>query len=505
MRRLVAMVLVCSACAKPVKPMVLAGRVLLESGPVTGEVLIGADGKIACAAESCASAAGYASAIHLALGDAVISPGLINAHGHLEFDTVAPQAHGNLRYQHRHDWRKGAEGATALPDVAMTEDDATVVAAELRSVLGGATSLLASGDRGGLARNLNSSENAEGLTGKAAVLDTFPLGDAAGALLTTGCDYPSTPSPAKAFAGGAYSPHVGEAINAAGHNELTCLTAVVTSRTALVHAMAVNAQDVAALHTAGASLIWSPRSNLGLYGDTAPVTVFRALGVPIALGTDWVASGSMNLLRELACADSFNRTALGQRFTDAELWHMVTDNGAAASGFGAELGTLKAGLQADLTVFSGTNDYRAVIGASVEDVKLVLRGGHPLTGDAALVAQLQTDCEPLDVCGVAKVVCLDGTQTRLKDVQAAAAKTYPLFFCRDAVPEAEPTCVPSRDTYPAGATALDRDGDGIADAADDCPATFNPVRPMDGTAQADVDADGFGDACDGAPLDASSH
>ena len=35
-------------------------------------------------------------------------------------------------------------------------------------------------------------------------------------------------------------------------------------------------------------------------------TALRRLGVNIALGTDWLPSGSMNLLRELACADSLN-------------------------------------------------------------------------------------------------------------------------------------------------------------------------------------------------------
>jgi hypothetical protein len=40
--------------------------------------------------------------------------------------------------------------------------------------------------------------------------------------------------------------------------------------------------------------------------------------------------------------------------------------------------------------------------------------------------------------------------------------------------------------------ALDGAADGIADALDNCPGTFNP-------SQADDDGDGLGDACDVAP------
>src|SRR6185369_15629858 len=45
---------------------------------------------------------------------------------------------------------------------------------------------------------------------------------------------------------------------------------------------------------------------------------------------------------------------------------------------------------------------------------------------------------------------------------------------------------------PLVAAAADRDGDGIADPFDNCPAVANPE-------QADANTDGIGDACTGAP------
>lgn len=491
-----------AACGqRPAKPVVLAGRLLLETGAIDGEVLIGSDGKIACAAASCSASPGYGEAVKLELGGAVISPGLINAHDHSNFNTVGPQATGAVRYQHRHGWRVGAGGATPLPAVPRTTDRATIAAAELRHVLGGATSLIASDGAPGLARNLASSAASEGLTGKAVKFDTFPLGDSAGELRESGCDYPKIVTPSQAFADGAYAPHIAEGIDAAAQNELGCLDAVITDRTAIIDGVAVDARGADAIRRAGAKLIWSPRSNLSLYGDTSPVTLYRALGVPIALGTDWLASGSMNLLRELACAQHFNQTALGGQLDEVALWRMVTGDAALAAGFAGELGRLEAGLQGDITVFAGTGDHRALLSAGVEDIKLVLRGGHPLYGEAALVSALEEGCTPLDVCGRASAVCLEGTGVSLEAVRSAAAGVYPLFSCRDTAPEAEPTCVPFRDGYPGGITATDRDGDGIEDLLDDCPGIFNPVRPMDQGRQADADGDGAGDVCDAAPLD----
>ena len=184
---------------------------------------------------------------------------------------------------------------------------------------------------------------------------------------------------------------------------------------------------------------------------------------------------------------------------------MATKNGAIAAKFDSQIGELKVGLQGDVAVFSGpTADYQSVVDAGVEDVRLVLRGGKALYGDADLVTALvPAACETLDVCGISKQVCVDTPAVTLAAVQTALAPIYPLFFCKGTPPTGEPTCVPYRDTYTAGETTADPDGDGLAGTMDDCPSIFNPVRPMDGTTQADVDGDGVGDACDPKPLDAT--
>ncbi len=494
--------------------VLVTGRLLLASGPITGELLIGANGIIACADASCAQTTGYADATRIDCPSSVISPSLINPHDHTDYSSNAPVDHGDTRYAHRNEWRTGADGATPLPNINNTTDPNIIAAGELRFVLGGATAIVGSGGVEGLARNLaNYKDQAElqGLTGNVTFFDTFPLGDSNGTVLTSGCAYPSIRSSSEAFEDGNYEPHVAEGINAAAENELHCTMQtgddLVTSRTAVIHGVGVNATDISAIQKGGASLVWSPRSNISLYGDTASVTDYLAQGVTISLGTDWLPSGSMNVLRELACADSMNQKYFANAFADVDLWKMVTINAAAAAGFDSQIGSLDVGKVADVAVFDASNasDYRAVIAASVEDVHLVLRAGAPLYGDAEIVSALAQNCDALDVCGVARSVCWDVPSSTLAAAQSAIQNIYPLFFCRGQTPTNEPTCTPYRDSYPNGTSATDFDGDGIPDAADDCPKVFNPIRPMDNGMQADVDGDGFGDACDASPLDASSH
>ncbi|MBL8609952.1 MAG: thrombospondin type 3 repeat-containing protein [Myxococcales bacterium] len=187
---------------------------------------------------------------------------------------------------------------------------------------------------------------------------------------------------------------------------------------------------------------------------------------------------------------------------------MVTTNAAFAIGAQNVVGMLKTGYVADVAIYNAHKNkgYRAVIDATSDDTILVLRGGVPLYGDSALIASNAMgtkDCEDIDVCGVAKKVCVksDIPNQTLDAIKKAGEGVYPLFYCKGTTPTKEPSCTPYRDSYKAGITTTDKDGDGVADGADNCPTIFNPVRPMDGGKQADEDGDGIGDACDKCPTD----
>jgi len=439
---------------------------------------------------------------------------LINTHDHLGWTRGKP-VRATARYDHRHEWRKGLGGKPKVPAWQVDFGDDAMAWGELRHLLAGTTSLMGEGSVDGLLRNLDWDN--EGLGWSSAKNVTFPLGDKDGQLLAAQCSYPELPDPTAVKKALAWVPHVAEGVNAEARNEFACLSGgqagavdVTLANTSLIHAVGLTAADARTLAQAGARVIWSPRSNVSLYGFTADVVLLRNLGVPVALGTDWVVTGSMNLLRELACADQLNRVQYGGALSDQALWEMVTAAAAQSAGFKGVVGELTAGQAADVTIFDGQQrrGHAAVIRAGAADVVLVLRGAQALHGDAALVEALTgggSGCEQLDVCGRAKRVCLQREVGKtLATLQAGfSGETYPLFFC--GAPDNEPTCVPSRPgAYSGVASGTDPDGDGLAGSQDNCPTVFNPPRPLDGKVQPDADGDDLGDACDPKPFAAGS-
>jgi cytosine/adenosine deaminase-related metal-dependent hydrolase len=502
---------------------VLQGTVLAPDEVLhRGEVLIDGAGVIACAACDCSAAPGYAAASVVTCASGVISPGFINPHEHITYQNNAPVAHPGLRYENRSDWQGGRGHARLEYDSGANQ---TVQAfGELRFLMGGTTSMAGGGGIPGLVRNLDTSaDELEGLPAQLADSDVFPL-STPGKNLAQGCDYsPGRTTSAAVGQLASYLPHISEGIDSEAHNEFLCTSAppfdLVEPQTAIIHGTALAPADAEIVRTNMSKVVWSPRSNVDLYGNTASVTMLDLVGVNIALGTDWVPSGSMNMLRELACADSLNTTYFDKHFTDADLWRMATSNAAAAVGVDHAVGHLKKGYLADIAIYDGaTNaDFRAVIAAGVEDIALVLRGGKAMYGDSALVGDAAfgggAGCETIapDVCGKQKQACIDVRTTskpNLAALRTAGEAYYPLFFCKSTAPTNEPSCVPSRpaavngsNVYTGEITPDDLDGDGIANDQDNCPKLFNPIRPMDIGRQADLDQDGIGDACDVCPND----
>ncbi len=83
--------------------------------------------------------------------------------------------------------------------------------------------------------------------------------------------------------------------------------------------------------------------------DNAPVHLLKAAGIPLALGTDSLASNdSLSLFDEAR----FLLNTFPEQFTPEEVLHLMTLAGAEAIGRGADIGSLEPGKMADFLVLS---------------------------------------------------------------------------------------------------------------------------------------------------------
>jgi 5-methylthioadenosine/S-adenosylhomocysteine deaminase len=182
----------------------------------------------------------------------------------------------------------------------------------------------------------------------------------------------------------------------------------ITPALAGIHALALRAEDFETLARHGASMVWSPMSNLLLYGDTADIAAARASGIRIGLGSDWSVSGSKNLLGELKAA-RLASDAQGGVFSERELVTMVTRNAAEILKWGHALGSIEPGKRADLLVIAGRqgDPYATLIQARETGVTLVTIDGVPLYGNQRLMSRFRVETEQVRVGGTSRLLNLD--------------------------------------------------------------------------------------------------
>lgn len=130
---------------------------------------------------------------------------------------------------------------------------------------------------------------------------------------------------------------------------------LLSPATLAVHCVHVNLADAQILKQRGVKVCLCPRSNDRLDVGRAPLALFNKLGIPLALGTDSLASNdSISLWDEMRFAlDQFP-----EELSPSDVFRMVTSGGAAALNLSSSLGSLEAGKRADFQVIShvGTDE-----------------------------------------------------------------------------------------------------------------------------------------------------
>ena len=189
--------------------------------------------------------------------------------------------------------------------------------------------------------------------------------------------------------------HLSEGVDQSSKDEFDALwnKGLIMDETIVIHGTALDSTQFSQMASVDSELVWSPLSNLLLYGDTTDVVAADQAGVSISISPDWGPSGSKNNLHELKVADMWNTNNLGNHFSNYELVQMVTSNPADATGWTPFVGRIKADLYADLVVIDTFHEdpYRNLIEAIDADVALTVVQGKAVFGDIDIMQDLQGD------------------------------------------------------------------------------------------------------------------
>jgi cytosine/adenosine deaminase-related metal-dependent hydrolase len=141
---------------------------------------------------------------------------------------------------------------------------------------------------------------------------------------------------------------IDEGWKAPGHTPVAQLDrlGVLTSRSVAVHCVRLDRRDQSKLQARNVHVVTCPRSNERLGVGKAPIPALLGGGIPVALGTDSMASApDLDLLAEMAAL----RQAHPQ-IAPAAVLRMATLNGASALGLADRLGSIGPGKLARLIV-----------------------------------------------------------------------------------------------------------------------------------------------------------
>ncbi len=169
------------------------------------------------------------------------------------------------------------------------------------------------------------------------------------------------------------------------HPSMQDAGAVRSSALTLIHGCGIDVRNPAHiqfLRDRNISVIWSPVSNLLLYGDTLEMEALVTAGINVALGSDWSPSGSKHIWDEAKNAKYFFE-AIGSIVSDHQVFQMVTTGAARCLGIDT-VGRIAPGCLADFFILrsplESDNAMEVFFKTEDRDVRAVIIGGRPIYG-----------------------------------------------------------------------------------------------------------------------------
>jgi len=165
-------------------------------------------------------------------------------------------------------------------------------------------------------------------------------------------------------------------------------------RTLVAHAVWVDDADLKILKARGVGIAHCPSSNTKLASGIAPVVRMLAAGLAVGLGTDGPAGSNndFNLFEEMDLAAKLQKVTTGdpEALPARQALEMATILGARALGLEKEIGSLEAGKRADLITVRLDAPHavplfhvysQLVYALKASDVRDVMVNGRPLVRD----------------------------------------------------------------------------------------------------------------------------
>lgn len=412
------------------RPLLLRGKIVQPDGTAPDRYVLVRDGRIVSISRQRPPLTSDVPFVKTESEDWIF-PGLLNLHSHTDYNTLPLWSSFRAPFDNRFEWRNDdgykAEVRGTQKTINTPENRKILeVFAELQAVAGGTTVLQESqvldreisGEPLLLCRDtadpsdLFLDENGKILS----VVDFFrpdggrpaPVADRIqeygglrqqGKLLATLAHLAEGRSGFGTYRGvDPYSRQEFEAFMA--HPAFADAGAVRSSPLTLIHGCGIdtrNPEHLRFLRERSISIVWSPVSNLLLYGDTLDVETLLAEGINVALGSDWSPSGSKHAWDEAKFA-RFYLDAIGSFVSDQQIFQMVTSNAGRCLGL-PQFGRIEPGAPGDFFILRSPletdNPMEVFVSATDRHVRATILGGRPLYGARDFLKQLEVELQEL--------------------------------------------------------------------------------------------------------------
>ncbi len=303
------------------------------------------------------------------LDGALVLPGLINAHDHLELNNF-PRLKWRAQYANSSEWiadfqpRFKTDPMLSAPLSIPLRD--RLLLGGIKNLLSGVTTVCHHNPLyGSLRRDFPVRVVRRYRYSHSLLVDGETVKD----------EYRKTPK------GWPWIIHAAEGTDSAAAGEFAQLLSwdCIGPNTVIVHGVGMSRGDGARLIEMGGALVWCPSSNDFLLGATADISLF-ADASRVALGTDSRLSGERDLLSEMRFA---LRTG---RWKGADLLRMVTIDAARILGLSGA-GALRTGAPADVVIFPlcSQDPLEGLMAADRARIRLILLGGQAMIGDSDML------------------------------------------------------------------------------------------------------------------------